>query len=1021
MTRVLAATVILFVPILSQSTHEFRVLEPNTMVQSTLSPGGLQSFLLRLRSGDAIDVTVEQRGVDVSARLQAPDGSILVHVQDELRTRGQEQVTAVAETTGEYTLAVMHGTAGTPAGHFAIRLGSLRAATPADRTLFEASALRTASEHLSVKLNFQEAIPLLRRALTIAEQLKGPDDLFVARLARELGGTYLEKRSYAEAEPLIVRGLTVMERELGADHPATAYAWTRLGTLYDRMGRRQKAESLIQRATDVMEKTLGPNHPMVAHCLVSLANLRLGAGDFDQAEALNRRGLAIVERTDGPDSRLAADLLNNLGRVYLERYDYARADELFRRSVSIGERLYGQDSYWVATGLNNLGIIARHRKDYDQAERYYLRALAIHEKEVGPDHPDIASHLHNLAIVYNNRGNVARALETHFRALQIRERSIGPYALPTFASLGNIARTYAAAGDLARALEFQQRADTVLEVQLTLNLAVGSERQKLAFAEVVSERTDRTLSLNVNASPLSPGASALAARVLLQRKGRVLDSMTDTLGRLRERAPVAGDRNLLDELKATTAQLARLALNGSQDLSSSEYQKAIKDLESRKERVEATISEHIAEFRAQARPVTIEAVQGAIPDEAVLLEFAVFRPFDPAAASNSEAYGAPRYVAYVIGSRGVPRGIDLGPADRVDDAVEALRGALRDPKRADVARLARTVDRLVLEPLRASLAGVTRLLISPDGALNLIPFEALVDANGRFAVEQYAISYLTSGRDLLRMQVPRESHSGPVVVADPHFGELATTAGVRTAAGRSPRAVRRRSVTSGTGLSGLYFAPLAGTAQEARAIHALLPDLTLLTRGQATKAALGRLDAPSILHIASHGFFLRDAPTASATSATARGTAAEVPITNPLLRSGLALAGANVDKSTSVLTALEASNLNLWGTKLVTLSACDTGVGQVRNGEGVYGLRRSFVLAGAETLVMSLWPISDYVTREVMTRYYTGLTGGLGRGDALRRAQLAMLSRQNRRHPFYWASFIQAGDWRPLAAVSTGR
>jgi CHAT domain-containing protein len=105
----------------------------------------------------------------------------------------------------------------------------------------------------------------------------------------------------------------------------------------------------------------------------------------------------------------------------------------------------------------------------------------------------------------------------------------------------------------------------------------------------------------------------------------------------------------------------------------------------------------------------------------------------------------------------------------------------------------------------------------------------------------------------------------------------------------------------------------------------------------------------------------------------------------------------------------------------VTLSACDTGVGEVRNGEGVYGLRRSFFLAGAEALVMSLWPISDYVTREMMTGYYTGLKNGLGRGDALRQAQLAMLSRQNRRHPFYWASFIQAGDWRPLETVGTAR
>jgi CHAT domain-containing protein len=106
--------------------------------------------------------------------------------------------------------------------------------------------------------------------------------------------------------------------------------------------------------------------------------------------------------------------------------------------------------------------------------------------------------------------------------------------------------------------------------------------------------------------------------------------------------------------------------------------------------------------------------------------------------------------------------------------------------------------------------------------------------------------------------------------------------------------------------------------------------------------------------------------------------------------------------------------LNLWGTKLVTLSACDTGVGEVRNGEGVYGLRRAFVLAGAETLVMSLWPVSDYITRETMVEYYTGLRAGLGRGDALRQAKLAMMKRKGRQHPFYWASFIQSGEWASL-------
>jgi CHAT domain-containing protein len=156
-----------------------------------------------------------------------------------------------------------------------------------------------------------------------------------------------------------------------------------------------------------------------------------------------------------------------------------------------------------------------------------------------------------------------------------------------------------------------------------------------------------------------------------------------------------------------------------------------------------------------------------------------------------------------------------------------------------------------------------------------------------------------------------------------------------------------------------------------------------------------------MLHIASHGFFLHDAGA----------------VENPLLRSGLAFAGANLTQRShegALLTALEASGLDLWGTRLVTLSACDTGVGEVRNGEGVYGLRRAFVLAGAETVVMSLWAVSDTVARETMVAYYRGLRAGGGRGDALRRAKLAIMKRPGRQHPFFWASFIQSGEWASL-------
>jgi CHAT domain-containing protein len=191
-----------------------------------------------------------------------------------------------------------------------------------------------------------------------------------------------------------------------------------------------------------------------------------------------------------------------------------------------------------------------------------------------------------------------------------------------------------------------------------------------------------------------------------------------------------------------------------------------------------------------------------------------------------------------------------------------------------------------------------------------------------------------------------------------------------------------------------------------------------LTGPQATETSLKQVSAPRLIHIATHGFFLTDTPTSSnASGKSTRGLSANVKIENPLLRSGLALAGANLHKGgddDGILTALEASGLNLWGTKLVTLSACDTGLGEVKNGDGVYGLRRAFMLAGTKTLVMSLSPVSDYVTRGLMTAYYKGLKQGQGRGAALRQVQLGMLKRKDRAHPFYWASFFQAGEWADL-------
>jgi CHAT domain-containing protein len=418
-------------------------------------------------------------------------------------------------------------------------------------------------------------------------------------------------------------------------------------------------------------------------------------------------------------------------------------------------------------------------------------------------------------------------------------------------------------------------------------------------------------------------------------------------------------------------------------------------------------------FQAQSRPATLANIQSAIPAGAALIEFATYLPYNP----QTRGFGFPRFVAYVVPSSGAPRWAALGTAARTDEAVDRLRRALRSSNRTDVKRFARKLDKLTMRPIRALLGDARRVFISPYGSLNLIPFVALVDERGRYLVERYSFSYLSSGRDLLRLQAAGPSRSAPLIVAAPAFGP----ASGKAAAGGELQASADQTAKPSPELSRIVFKPLPGAADEAQSLKRLLPGAQILMGEQATETALKQVNAPSILHIATHGFFLKDAEALAdntrglglSESAAAMASAAD----DPLLRSGLALAGANEhrgDRDDGILTALEVAGLDLWGTKLVALSACNTGVGEVRSSEGVYGLRRAQALAGSESQLMSLWPVSDRGTRDLMIAYYHALTRGQGRGDAPRQVQLRMLRGKDRRHPYYWASFIQSGEWKSL-------
>ena len=522
--------------------------------------------------------------------------------------------------------------------------------------------------------------------------------------------------------------------------------------------------------------------------------------------------------------------------------------------------------------------------------------------------------------------------------------------------------------------------------------------------KTLSDDTDGTVSLHIRSATSSGQAARLALNTVLRRKGRVLDAISNQIMSLRSRLDPQ-DRVLFEHLSASRARLAALVLNGPGKLPPEQHQAAITKVEAEVEHLEATISARSAEFRAQAQPVTLAHVQETLPADAALVELASYRPFNVRARTRAGRRGPARYVAYVLRREGAPLFVELGEAATIDRDVMQLRATLGDSQLTDlpkIKRLARALDERVMRPVRRLLGGARHVFISPDGALNLVPFAALMDEQNRYLVENYSITYLTSGRDLLRLREQTANQQEAVIVADPAFDQAITTG---RSAEQSAEGVRGRRAGD---FRDEKWSALPATKTEAAEIKALLPDARVLTATEATEAALKRVAQPRILHIASHGFFLEDKPAAD--------------IENPLLRSGLILAGANQRQSGAgedgVLTALEAAGLNLWGTKLIVLSACETGLGSVSNGEGVYGLRRALVLAGAESQVLSLWKVQDEATRYLMVDFYRRLQRGEGRTEALRQAQLALLrgKRMLRRHPYYWAGFIQSGDWQPMNA-----
>jgi MYXO-CTERM domain-containing protein len=836
-----------------------------------------------------------------------------------------------------------------------------------------------------------EAEPLCVRALGIYEKTLGDHHPYVATSLNNLAVLYWTQGRYREAEPLYVRALGIVEKVQGAHHPDVATSLNNLAGLYWAQGRYGEAEPLYVRALGIRERVLGGQHPYVAESLNNLAELYRAQGRYGEAEPLYVGALGIHEKSLGAQHPAVAGSLSNLAGLYRVQGRYSDAEPLYERALDIDEAALGAHHPSVARSLGNLALLYAAQGRYGEAEPLLVRALGIYEKALGGQHPDVAASLHALAGLYGRQGRYGEAESLHVRALSIWEKVLGPMHPNVTISLNNRAWLYLAQKDIDRAITYMERAERASDEHLSAMMRHGSEQQKHAFMARDIAEVDIGVMLALRV-PGDARAQSLAMRHVLRRKSRVLDAMRSMLDAVRDNLDEEGQA-LLDRYLAIRSQYATQYLRGPQDIEPEQHRKNLAELEKQKREIEVELSAKSSQFAEVNRPVTPGDVQNALPPDAALIEWIRYEPFDASTPEEKDPWRPARYAACVLARSGAPTCLDLGDAETIDAAALAFHRAvaLGLESRAP----ARALEALIMAPLRRTLGSARKLYLSPDGALQFIPFAALVhrDDNGleRYLIEELDLVYVTGGRDLVR--APRTAvPPGPVtVLGDPRY--------------------------SVPGTSGTYrFPRLPGTRQEAEEIGALFAGARVLTDADASESAVKSARAPWILHLATHAYF-------GAQNCTGQPQATD----NPLLAAGMALADANachdVSGDDGVLTGEELAGLNLYGTQLVVLSACDTGIGElalkdekrlIGVRDGVYGLRRALMLAGAETQVVSLWKVNDVATQELMAAYYRALLQGRGRAEALRQVQLAMLRSKERAHPYYWASFAIVGMDAPL-------
>ncbi|MEQ9622492.1 tetratricopeptide repeat protein [Coleofasciculus chthonoplastes] len=938
---------------------------------------------------------------------------------------------------------------------------------------------------------------LLHQALAIWQRLFADDHPDVAQSLNNLAYLYQSQGRLEEAEPLYQQALAMRQRLFAHDHPHVASSLNNLAYLYKSQGRLEEAEAFLQQALAMWQRLFADDHPDVALSLNNLAALYESQGRLAAAEPLYQKALAMWQRlfaNDHPDVALS---LNNLAALYESQGKLAAAEPLLQQALAMRQRLFANDHPDVALSLNNLASFYQSQGRLAAAEPLYQQALAMWQRLFAHDHPDVALSLNNLASFYQSQARVEEAEPLHKQALAMRQRLFSNDHPDVAQSLNNLALLFVATYRYDQALDYMKQAMAIENRLIYQAFTYSSESDRLAFLQTVRHNFDAFLSLIYQHFPNSPHAIQAALDLILQRK-----SLTAAASAALNQAIHSGR---YPHLQSEFTKLRQLSDQIIHYIYHQPRPDLIPQLQREQNQLQKQLTAQVPEIQLQDQQIDCHTVALALPEGSSLIEFVCFKVADFHASNQESQWQPARYLAFILPA-GQPDNVqmrDLGAAQEINQLIQDFRRDVSDKVKAvqslemggddeeDAAdEQPQPINGIELQhrifaPLRPHLQPNQQLFLAPDGDLNLLPFDLLPsDETGETQLrDEYAISYLSGGRDILRSKIQTNRPSSPpLIIADPDFdlvapveAGLTDNIAIETPVGagladniastpptsqQNPPSVspneQNSIATLLQTLTNARFQRAEGTRRLGASIAKLL-NISPYFGKDALASHLTHCQSPEFLLIATHGYFsksmqqpdyrnlilaLLTCPNGEeatilnhnhkllnetlleeietvATLLTKQGNpnpadwlrtliprikaiiqSPQTPSTSdpedPMLRSALAFAGANrwlegkplpAAAEKGMVFAQDIAALDLWETELAILSACQTGIGDVKLGEGVFGLRRAFAIAGTKTLIMSLWSVPDRATALLMNRFLSNLRQGIGRRVALKQAQ----------------------------------